>query len=547
MQDSDYIKSYKESIRQWLKVQEDQECYEYADDNTCVINFRGGGYTRDKNFFLPDSYWKHAIKNMLALNPQFRFIVITDDVATAKKFFPKYAVHHFSIAKDYSVIKNAHYLILSNSSFAWFPAWLSENLKYCIAPKYWARHNTSDGYWSLGYTLTDGWKYQDRNGTLSNYATCKKEWDAYRQKNKKTFIINTTQTPPVRTPTHKLYTQAAMLYKKVKNRVWWEYKKILNTSPLASVKEVRIERNVKKTWMSAEEIAEYRKTIKIYDVFSFFNELDLLEIRLNILDPYVDYFVLSEATETFSGNKKPLYYLENKDRFKKWNHKIIHNIIDNVPKSEEKLRNRLYNPQLSDIEREIIIDSLTSDTVGKDLVHWLKEFYIKDSARKALVHLNDNDICCISDLDEIWNPDLLIDYSKDSIFKPRQTPYMYFLNNRSNEHWQGWTGTIITKFKNIRHHSLNHLRTHKKMKDRYLFLKDGGWHFTFQGGYEGALRKIAESDHPFYKPDQTLPMLEKMIDENKDYQGRKIKLTIDERRLPSYLLQNKEKYKKFFK
>ncbi len=55
----------------------------------------------------------------------------------------------------------------------------------------------------------------------------------------------------------------------------------------------------KKTWMSPDSIAEYRKKIKIYDVFPFFNELDLLEIRLNILDPYVDYFVLVEATEDF--------------------------------------------------------------------------------------------------------------------------------------------------------------------------------------------------------------------------------------------------------
>ena len=45
-----------------------------------------------------------------------------------------------------------------------------------------------------------------------------------------------------------------------------------------------------------EEILEYRKKIKIYDIFTFFNELELLEIRLNILDSYVDYFVIVEAT-----------------------------------------------------------------------------------------------------------------------------------------------------------------------------------------------------------------------------------------------------------
>ena len=61
----------------------------------------------------------------------------------------------------------------------------------------------------------------------------------------------------------------------------------------------------------------------VYDCFMFFNELDLLEIRLNILDPYVDYFVISECDTTFSGNPKKLYYEENKDRFKKFHHKFL--------------------------------------------------------------------------------------------------------------------------------------------------------------------------------------------------------------------------------
>ena len=63
---------------------------------------------------------------------------------------------------------------------------------------------------------------------------------------------------------------------------------------------------------------------KIYDSFLFFNELDLLDIRLTILDPYVDYFVISECDYTFSGNKKPFYFDDNKNLFSKFLHKIIH-------------------------------------------------------------------------------------------------------------------------------------------------------------------------------------------------------------------------------
>ena len=85
------------------------------------------------------------------------------------------------------VIKNAKYLILSNSSFAWFPAWTSEKLKYCIAPKYWGRHNISDGYWSLGYNLTNGWMYQDRKGKLYTYDECHKELQEYMRENQSLY------------------------------------------------------------------------------------------------------------------------------------------------------------------------------------------------------------------------------------------------------------------------------------------------------------------------------------------------------------------------
>ncbi|MCX6755652.1 MAG: DUF3431 domain-containing protein [Candidatus Nomurabacteria bacterium] len=188
MQDEQYIIHRKDEIREWLKVKEEYEYYDYSNENTCVINFRGGEYTRHNDFFLNKDYWINAINHMLKINKNFRFIVITDDVYTAKKFFPHYEVFHFSIAKDYVIIKNAHYLILSNSSFAWFPAWLSENLKYCIAPKYWGRHNISDGYWSLGYNITKGWMYLDKKGNLSDYDSCLKEFNEYIKKHGDYFL-----------------------------------------------------------------------------------------------------------------------------------------------------------------------------------------------------------------------------------------------------------------------------------------------------------------------------------------------------------------------
>ena len=188
MQDEKYFEHRKNEIREWLRIKEEYECYDYENDNTCVINFRGGEYARHKDLYLSKKYWEDAVNNILKINPDFKFVVITDDIHEAKKFFPNYDVFHFNIGKDYAILKNAHYLILSNSSFAWFPAWLNEKVKMVIAPKYWARHNISDGYWSCGYNITAGWTYQDRDGNLSDYATCVKEFEEYQKSHPKYFI-----------------------------------------------------------------------------------------------------------------------------------------------------------------------------------------------------------------------------------------------------------------------------------------------------------------------------------------------------------------------
>jgi hypothetical protein len=200
MQDEKYFEHRKPEIKEWLKVKDEYECNDYSSNNICIINFRGGEYARHKDLYLSKKYWEDAVNNMLEINASFKFVVITDDIHEAKKFFPNYDVFHFNIGKDYSIIKNAHYLILSNSSFAWFPAWLSEKLKYCIAPKYWAGYNISDGYWNCGYNITKGWMYQDRDGKLSDYTTCVKEFEEY-QKNHPDFFI--TQNTPLQPQNHK--------------------------------------------------------------------------------------------------------------------------------------------------------------------------------------------------------------------------------------------------------------------------------------------------------------------------------------------------------
>ena len=62
----------------------------------------------------------------------------------------------------------------------------------------------------------------------------------------------------------------------------------------------------------------------VYDCFNFFNEFDLLEIRLNELDDVVDYFVVCESNVTHNGIPKPMFFKENEERFSQFKDKIIY-------------------------------------------------------------------------------------------------------------------------------------------------------------------------------------------------------------------------------
>ena len=66
-------------------------------------------------------------------------MIITNDVQEANKFLPGVPAYNFDLAKDYSILKNARYLLLANSSFSYFPAFTSDTVQYILAPKYWVQ------------------------------------------------------------------------------------------------------------------------------------------------------------------------------------------------------------------------------------------------------------------------------------------------------------------------------------------------------------------------------------------------------------------------
>lgn len=211
MQDESYFIRYLPQVRQWLKVKPEYDSYEYSRENLCIINMRGGEYTGSPELLLSRKYWINGIKEMKKIRPDMEFMIVTDDVGTAQKMLPGIKAHHFDMGKDYVVLKNAYYLLLSNSSFACLPAHTSETLQFAIAPKYWARHNVSDGYWASEQNIYSLFHYLDRKGKLFTADECRKELENYKKKSKKYASVNIRPTG-VRLKLAKLHGQ--YIYKK---------------------------------------------------------------------------------------------------------------------------------------------------------------------------------------------------------------------------------------------------------------------------------------------------------------------------------------------
>ena len=198
---------------------------------------------------------------------------------------------------------------------------------------------------------------------------------------------------------------------------------------------------------------------KVFDCFMLYNELDVLELRLNELNNYVDYFIIIESQQTHSGKNKQLYYQKNVDRFKKFEDKIIYVIIEELP-------NKL--PQhISDID-----------------IHWYRENFQRNQIKTALMQLeiSDRDIIMISDVDEI--PDL----SKVNIFDI--TPNDDFIT--CQQRWFNWSfdwefenkfwpGTQITKWSYLKNTTPQFIRNNRYDENKIIIKDVWGWHLSWFG------------------------------------------------------------------
>lgn len=257
----------------------------------------------------------------------------------------------------------------------------------------------------------------------------------------------------------------------------------------------------------------------IFDTFTYNGERDILDIRLNVLYPYVDKFIIVEFDETFSGRKKPKYLL--KDWGKDWT-KFLDKIDYAYIKKDEYFK---YEDLAS-----------TSPNVPKNgPAHWKREFCQKESIKDAILGLRDEDLVFIGDVDEIWNPECFKSPLIASC-KLKLKVYSYYLNNKSNEEF--W-GTIVGYYKDFKGKCLNHLRSTDLPRTQQEF----GWHFTSCLGYEETKRKLTDSyTNDSYANEWVLSNLEQNINGNCDFLGRNFNYMEDDSNWPDYLKDNKSKY-----
>lgn len=238
----------------------------------------------------------------------------------------------------------------------------------------------------------------------------------------------------------------------------------------------------------------------VVDVILYNGEEDIFNLRYNILKDYVDEFVVVEFGVTFSGNVKQSHPISLP--------KVSYHFFTQV---------KDLSPNLPDAFR--------------------MEYNQREMLKECLTHLSDTDIVFMGDCDEIWDASAL---SIDLCQKLRLRVYAYHINNRSDEDFS--LGTVIDSYEHIKNSSLNDLRSNVPLTDRYF-----GWHFTNMGGIEKLKYKIESYGHTEFNTIEIKDSLEKRIEENQDYVGRPFEMWIDESELPTYIIDNKEKYGHLFK
>lgn len=272
----------------------------------------------------------------------------------------------------------------------------------------------------------------------------------------------------------------------------------------------------------------------VYDCIPFFNEIDILRLRLHILAPIVDRFIIEEATVTFSGEPKELCFEKNKELFQEFLPKITYIVVDDSP-----------------------VDTTTH----------LRDKFQKNALEKGLADATDGDVILLSDVDEIPNPEvlkkLIAEFDPDKIYHLAQRMFYCYLNMEEMSgnllsitgEFPGverrmWLGTKVFSKKNIPSDGIIQLREASVTAANAVRVADGGWHFGYMGSkHEDDVAKrigdkVVAAAHQEYNTQDILAEAKYRLMLGEDMFGRDARferVEIDET-YPEYLLRHKAEY-----
>ena len=268
--------------------------------------------------------------------------------------------------------------------------------------------------------------------------------------------------------------------------------------------------------------------MKLYDCCMYFDEDLILDLRLNILNDYVDKFVIAEATKDHTGENKKLNF--NINNFPKFKNKIIYIVVDDMPTNIKSFKKNWP-------------------------VHHLRDQHQRNALSKGFKDCEDDDLIMISDIDEIPDPKKIKEFNinnKYACFMQKNFQSKINLMNITEKYW---SGTKICKKKFLKSPQwLRNIKIKKYPfwridKPRNLqIIENGGWHFAYLLDSEGISNKIKSFAHgEDNKKDNTdvnkiEGKMDKLLHPTKGFELTKIK--IDES-FPKHILDNLSYYEKW--
>ena len=292
--------------------------------------------------------------------------------------------------------------------------------------------------------------------------------------------------------------------------------------------------------------------MKIFDCFMYFDEEIILDLRLNILNPYIDYFIIVESSYTHKGDKRNLKFDINK--FDKFKEKIIYLTYDEIPEEIEEV---FENDSEDEKSRKFILNAAHRENGQRNYIS------------KGLKNANDEDLILISDVDEIPNlQSLNFKEIKSEIILFKQDMFYYKLNLKMPD--MVWSGTKGCKKKNFKNpqwlrnikdkkypiYRLDTLFSEKKYIN-LKFIDNGGWHFSNIKTPEEIEHKLKSYLHhrEFDVNPISLDEIKNIIKNKQAIYDLKVDKKVNKigsgseledyplSKLPPYLQENKEKYK----